>query len=381
MKHLPKKLVLGFALIVAAVLLITAVTASRRPVRPTRERPPTMTPWPGPTPTWGPTPAGALGPYGFPANVNPLTGLTVDNPAILKKRPLAIKISNAPPLVRPQAGLGDADLVFEHLTEGQLTRFTAIFWSKIPARVGSVRSARLIDLEIVQMYGALFAFSGASDEIRARIFASPFAARAFEGVSVGPPVFYRDDSIEIPHNMFANPKTLLTVAEKRGMNTPPALQNGMFFSPAPQPKGGAGTLIRVDYGPTQAEWRYDAKTGRYTRRTDGAPHLDANTKKPITAANVVILYAWHQPDPNIPESEFQGNKSYSLEIQLWTPGPALVCRDGQCVRGVWNRQDKDYMLSFWTEDRQPIYFKPGNTWFQVVNLPEATQIQQTIRVS
>jgi hypothetical protein len=94
----------------------------------------------------------------------------------------------------------------------------------------------------------------------------------------------------------------------------------------------------------------------------------------------VILYAWHQYDYNIVESEFQGSKSYSIEIQIWTLGPIQVCRDGQCVRGLWNRWNKADMLSFWTEDHQPIYLKPGNTWFQVVNLPDAKDIQQTITV-
>src|SRR5258708_34156769 len=87
------------------------------------------------SPTWVATPPGANGPFKFPANTNPLTGLAVDDPAVLQRRPLAVKISNAPPLVRPQAGIGDADLVFEHLTEGRLTAFTAAFWEpNIPPR-------------------------------------------------------------------------------------------------------------------------------------------------------------------------------------------------------------------------------------------------------
>src|SRR5579859_3925706 len=85
------------------------------------------------SPTWVATPIGASGPFNFPQNTNPLTGLAVTDPTVLQRRPLAVKISNAPPLVRPQAGIGDADLVFEHLTEGKLTRFTAVFWTHTPA--------------------------------------------------------------------------------------------------------------------------------------------------------------------------------------------------------------------------------------------------------
>ena len=332
------------------------------------------------SPTWVATPPGASGPFNFPANTNPLTGLAVDDPAVLQRRPLAVKISNAPPLVRPQAGIGDADLVFEHLTEGRLTRFTAVFWTHTPPRVGSIRSARLIDLEIVTMYDAIFAFSGASGGVRNKIFNGPFADRALEGVSVGPPVFYRDDSIEVPHNLFGSPQAMWALAAKKGQNTPPKNLGGMMFSIVPQPTGDPAKLVKVDYGPMDAEWRYDEKSGRYARWTDGKPHFDANTKDQVSAANVVLLYAWHQYDYTIVESEFEGSKSYSIEIQLWTLGPAQVCRDGQCVKGLWNRWNKADMLSFWTEDHQPIYLKPGNTWFEVVNLPGATDIQQTITV-
>ncbi len=139
--------------------------------------------------------AGAL-----PPGINPLTGQAVD-PAVLNRRPLAVKISNAPDSVRPQAGIGEADLVFEHRVEADLTRFTAIFWTHTPPRVGSVRSARLIDLELMPMYGAVFAYSGASEPIRQRIAAAPFAARAYEGVTTGEPLYYRDPG----HRIAAQP--------------------------------------------------------------------------------------------------------------------------------------------------------------------------------
>src|SRR5258708_31475760 len=212
---------------------------------------------PTPSPTWLPTPPGAVGPFNFPTNVNPLTGLAVDDPTLLKRRPLAVKISNAPPLVRPHAGIGDADLVFEHLTEGRLTRFTGVFWTHSPPLVGSIRSARLIDLEIAQMYDAIFAFSGASGGVREKIFNSLFADRAFEGVTVGPPLFYRDDSIDVPHNLFGSPAEMWKRAQEKAVDSLPQPLGGMLFSPTPQTLGDPGNVITVDYGPTQAEWRYD----------------------------------------------------------------------------------------------------------------------------
>jgi hypothetical protein len=325
-----------------------------------------------------------IGASGFPANINPLTGLPVD-PGVLSHRPIAIKISNAPSIVRPQAGIADADLVFEHVTEGQLTRFTAIYWSTIPPRVGSVRSARLIDVELAEMYNAIFAFSGASGGVLEKIYASAFADRAFEGVRVSAPIFYRDDEIEVPHNMFVSPPELLNRALERGVADNPLAPEewrGMVFSETSPANGESGSQIVIDYQPQDVEWTYDSPSGRYLRLNDGEPHTDANTGEQVSAANVVLVYAWHQFDYTIVESEWQGNKSYSVEIQIWTLGPAQVCRDGVCVRGRWNRWNEGDMLTFWTEDNPPqaIPLKPGNTWFQVVNLPEGEDNQQIITI-
>jgi hypothetical protein len=313
---------------------------------------------------------GVIGPFHFPSGYNPLTGLPVDDPAVLQRRPLAVKISNAPDIVRPQAGIGEADLVFEHFVEGQLTRFTAIFWTFTPPRAGSVRSARLIDLEIPAMYGALFAYSGASEPIRERIAALPFAPRAYEGVTVGPPLYYRDPDIEAPHNLFVIPAAVWDRADQDGINTPRKNLGGMAFLAAPPENGRAANRVTIGYGRDVVGWQYDAGTGRYLRTINGEPHYDANTGEQVSAANVVLIYAHHQEDLSIVESEWQGHKDYSIEIQIWTLGPAQIIRDGRMVEGYWMRWEEDAMLSFWADKgaTQMMYLKPGNTWFQVVPL-------------
>ncbi len=315
-------------------------------------------------------PPGLIGPFYFPTGYNPLTGLPVDDPTVLDRRPLAIKISNAPDIVRPQAGIGAADLVFEHYVEGHLTRFTAIFWTNTPARVGSVRSARLIDLEIPAMYGALFAYSGASEPIRQRIAALPFAPRAYEGVTVGEPLYYRDPEIEAPHNLFVIPAAVWDRATQDGVNTPPDNLGGMAFLADPPADGTPATRVTIPYGRDVVTWRYDTDSGRYWRFINGEPHRDANTGEQVSAANVVLIYAYHQEDLSIVESEWQGQKDFSIEIQIWTLGPARIIRDGQVKTGYWMRWEEDAMLSFWADKAatQMMYLKPGNTWFQVVPL-------------
>lgn len=315
---------------------------------------------------------GAIGPREYPPNVNPLTGEAVADPAVLNRRPMVVKVSNAPALVRPQAGIGAADLVFEHYAEGGLTRFSAIFYSQAPTRVGSIRSARLIDYELVPMYQALLAYSGASTGVQDKIAHSEFANRAYMGVLYGMPYFWRDENIPVPHNLFMNVDALWQLAAKDGFAQRPDL-HGMAFHPDPAVDASAltGDASSVDlrYATTRVNWTYDAPSGLYKRNTDGVPHTDANTGQQVTAANVVVLYAGHY-FTDIVESVFQGNASYSIQITVWPKGDAVLFRDGKRFDGRWERETRPDLLSLHTKDGGWLYLKPGNTWFQLVKLPD-----------
>lgn len=314
--------------------------------------------------------AEAIGIGGFAENVNPLTGLEMADPSVLERRPLAIKISNAPPIVRPQAGIAQADLVYEHYVEGSLTRFTAIFYTNAPEYVGSIRSARLIDQQIVTMFDALFAYSGASGPIRVRIAESDYADRAYEGSFVGEPLYFRDPNIESPHNLFAVPQAIWDRAEATGVNERPDLEGLVFSEAPPIDSTHSANQIIFDYGPVDVQWLYNEADGLYYRLVNGEPHVDALDGRQITASNVVTIWTHHQLDYEIVESEWQGSKSYSIEMQIWTLGPTTLFRDGLQYDGNWHRWADEDMLTFWTSDTmvERLYLKPGVTWFQVVPL-------------
>lgn len=323
---------------------------------------------PPPTPTLIPIP-GLIGPS-FPDNVNPLTGLTVADASTLDRRPMVTTISNAPPLVRPQAGLNDADIVYEHYVEGGLTRFSAIFYGSAPQRVGSIRSARLIDYELVPMYDGLLAFSGASDGVIHLLETSDFWERTYVGIWYGLPYYWRDETIEVPHNLFLNTAALWGLATEEGLNRRPHLETNLTFLETPPPNSdGTATSIDIRYRATRAIWDYDAATGRYLRTTDGLGHYDSNTMQRVTAANVIVVYASHVLS-DIVESEWQGSVTYGLEIQLWFEGDAVLFRDGQQYSGRWLRPAREQALTFVTDDGQYLPLKPGNTWIEVFPLPE-----------
>lgn len=311
---------------------------------------------------------GLIGPTDFPAQVNPLTGEVVSNPELLARRPLAIKISNYPTVVRPQAGLNNADLVFEHYAEGGVTRFTAIFYSRDAEPVGSIRSGRLIDLEIPNMYDAALAYSGSSGMVQEMISASAFFARVISP-DFGHSGFYRieNSAIAIEHTLFTDTPTLHYLLSLRGQDTTPQFHNGMAFLPTP-PEGGVAQANRIEiqYRGTNAFWQYNTGNGRYARWTDGEPHLDANTGQQLNFRNIIVLGA-HHVDTDILEDLVDGGH-YSIQIQVWGEGPVSIFRDGQRYEGYWRRAAASDMLSFYDLDGNILPLAPGNSFIQIVPL-------------
>ncbi len=302
---------------------------------------------------------------------NPLTGLPVIEPDVLTRRPIIVKISNAPPLVRPQAGLNRADHVWEHYAEGGLTRFSAVFYGDAPDRVGSVRSARLIDYELMPMYQGILAFSGASTGVETLLNVSDVADRLYKGVLFGLPYFWRDDIIEVPHNMFMNPNALWDLAAEDGISAPLELRTEIATLIFGDYGGDTAAASRADiaYRATRVTWVYEVQIARYRRISDGIGHFDANTLDPVTAANVVVLFARHR-ETDIIESGSGINASRSIEIELWFEGDAMLLRDGVMIAARWARPTRESNMIFTDATGNPLPFKRGNTWFQVMPLRE-----------
>lgn len=310
---------------------------------------------------------GLIGPDNFPENVNPLTGETVADPSVLNRRPIAVKISNYPPVVRPQSGLNNADLIFEHYAEGGVTRFTAVFYSQDANPVGSIRSGRLIDLEIPRMYDAAFAYSGASGPVRLMLRDSPFFDRIISP-DFGHGGFYRvpDPNKAVEHTLFTDTPRLRAILDERGQNTPPQFQTNMSFHPDVPQGGTPASSIEVRYIGTNAYWQYDPVSERYRRSTEGIAHVDANTGQQLSFRNVIVLAAHHE-DTTILEDMVAGGH-YSIQIQVWGEGPVSIFRNGQRFDGRWRREDPGDMLTFYDLEGNILPLAPGNSFFQLVPL-------------
>jgi hypothetical protein len=333
---------------------------------PTPTLTPTLTPSPTPTLTPSPT-ATVVGPSEYPENFNPLTGLPYPSDAARDRRTLIVKVSNFPEVVRPQSGLDKADIVFEFEVEGGVTRFAAIYRSQGADRVGSVRSARLLDLELVEMFEALLAYSGSNEWIRKFILETDWKWRALSPhLGVNEP-FRRipDGDKAYEHTMFANTFDLWDVAEDRQVNQGIAFR-GLAFSDVPDPGGVPARDIFIEYWNDRqtTRWQYNPADGRYYRWNTDLPHVDAVTGQQLAADNIVILAAEHIDRPDILDSSISG---VVIETVLWGHGDAWLFRDGQWWEGTWwHAQGRTGLWLTFEDGETPMHLKPGQTWFEVV---------------
>ena len=326
-----------------------------------------------PTPTVPPLPDALLALDGdslishdpLPDNVSPFTGLVVDDPARLDRMPAAVKISNSP-IARPQSGLSHADIVIEHLAEGGITRFTAIYHSEDSERIGSVRSARLIDLEIPVLFDTFLVYSGANGEVTRLLDSSDFADRTLSDERKDPG-FYR---LEIPgraweHTLFTDTQLLWQVAEERGWTQRPRYRGWVWNETPPDDAEPARTIFipySSDY--SDVRYEYEPEIESYRRWILDEPHVDGLTGEQLTVPNVVVLYVNHVETLIV--EDVLGSKS--VEIQLWGNGRMQLFRDGVVKEGFWLRDGREGPLLFMDGNGQPIPLKPGKTWIQIVPL-------------
>lgn len=374
----------GRVTLVMSLVLAGVLTACGRSSVPST---PTKTPAPlveaneeeaaTPVPFVTPTPEIiSVGPDNFPPDVNPLTGLKVDDPATLDRRPVAVVVSNSgPDEVRPQAGLSFADMVYEYFTEGHVTRYTAVYYSQAPDSVGSVRSCRLIMLEITLMYDSLWTCSGTSVGVGERVRESPNVQWLVNGAYFGEPYLRRvfDENIAVvpqaPHNLFAAPNEIWTWADEKGYNARPDL-SGMAFHSQPPQGGGVATRVTIDFkgdGFTWV-WAYDPAQEAYLRfdkRLDGEiPYVDKLTDEQLAFENVIVMTATEV----ITEIVEDASGARALEQQIWGEGDFTLLRDGMRFDGKWRRADRNDILTFYDLNGNVLPLKPGQTWVEVLDL-------------
>lgn len=294
------------------------------------------------------------------ASVLPLLGTPGRAP---ERAALAVKIDNTDP-GRPPTGLTRADVVFEEMVEGGLTRLLAVYQAEDPRTVGPVRSARSTDLSILAELGRpLFAWSGANPTFAAAVEAADIID---VGVRAAPDAYRRSADRRAPYNLFATTGLLRDAAAgDPAASTPP---DPLFpYRAVDVPLSGRGVrpaigFRTVDGGPlaTRIEWTWDAAGAAWSRRQDGTPHVDSDGR-PVRVANVIVRITPYR-DSGVRDSR----GAVVPEAAAVGEGDAWLLSDGRAQPGRWHKQSPGAPTTYTDAGGSPLRLTPGPTWVEVL---------------
>ena len=327
---------------------------------------PTPTPTPGPTPTLAPATY-----FNFDDGINPLTGLPVLDPAVLQRRPVMIKVSNWPREGRPHAGLTNADLVFEYFIGHQMNRFLAVYYGENADQIGPVRSGRLVDAQLAQLYQGILAYGNADPQVD-EVLVEVLEERALTFNELPCPPMC-GESTHSATGVFADSEAITRYVEENGINNRQPDLRGMYFQYEPQQGDAAGELLRVEYANFSImEWRYDPELLNYQLWMEAETEeglemklvTDRNNDMGVNFENVIVMYAEYiEYAPSLHDIVLQAAQGYQ---------PALLFRDGRINYASWRVPEPERPIIFEAPDGQPLPLKPGKTWVVIVGQSSRT---------
>lgn len=330
----------------------------------------------------------------------PLNGMmytSTEKQAWEKHRPLAVMVENSPDS-RPQAGLSDADVIFEVVAEGGVTRFMGLFYcavQKFDTTLAPIRSARTYFVDYASGFNyPLYVHVGGAN--------TPGPADALGQLgeygwnqendlnqfSIGYPTFIRNANrlgrpVATEHTMETSTEKLWTVGDEREWtNMSPERKVGRTVIPAKDWKEGykgwtfydeepaKGTVSRIahdfwsGYGQYSVEWTYDSATNTYKRKMGGENHVDLNNDKQIAASNVIVILTTEK-------GPIDENK-HMLYTTTGT-GDVLIFNNGQAVKGKWSKANREAELKFVDSKGKDIPLVRGQIWIAVVD--KSTEVE------
>jgi hypothetical protein len=286
------------------------------------------------------------------ATVAALTGETIEAGS-LSRPALSGKIDNHPS-ARPQVGLDEADIVFEELVEGGLTRYIAVWHSSLPAEIGPVRSVRPMDPEIVSPFGGVFAYSGGQVRFIQMMQEAP-VYNAIHGQPDTEDTFYRTSAKVAPHNVLVKAPELVD----QHLNLP-APERQFAYAPSMEEStavvaGSPLTSMNPRFsGFSSPTWEWDGTQGVFLRfQTNGAAD-SASSGTQIFATNVVVLQVGIDVVEDIPTT------------RLVNQGKGWIATGGSILEINWFKATPESPIILTTDDGEEVRLGVGNTWIELI---------------
>lgn len=309
------------------------------------------------------------------------------------RRPIAAMIENHADS-RPASGISKADVVYETVAEGGITRFLAIFYCGAAAeelKVAPVRSARIYFIYWAQEYGVspIFMhvggannFSGFGDtakDVRALEYLESIGWRVPRGndfdttYDSGFPVFWRnyerlDREVATEHTMMASLDEAYAQAEKRGYGAKDSEGNNwdeeyVSWRFADDEKAASPTASKISFEfwsnkpDYNVIWNYDSSQNTYLRENGGQKFIDLDNKSQLSAKNVVVMLV---------KERGPVDKNLHMFYTTTGTGEALIFQNGKVIKGSWKKDTKEARTKFLDENKAEISFVRGPIWIEAV---------------
>jgi hypothetical protein len=315
---------------------------------------------------------------------NPLTGVMYSEEEAAKWkniRPIGAMVNNYVE-ARPQSGLVDADVVYEMVAEGGITRYIAFFLTNSPLKIGPIRSIREYHLILVKEIGdAMLMHIGWSPQALVAIESWPVRSLNRLGLNceniLANPTDYEcwrdkarvDGDIAWEHTAYANIVELRKKGEVAGwQGTTEEFRSWKFSDdPLKYVTFGSANEISIDFwykGDYSAIFKYDLAYNSYLRflgydeNDQPIPHRDNESGKQIEVKNVIVQFAT--------ETSIVGDEKNRLEYELEGSGEAYVFTDGKVIPATWSKVSRDARTIFYDTNGSEIEFNRGNFWISIV---------------
>ena len=284
---------------------------------------------------------------------SPLSGVEVADEATTKRPVTAVMIENSPD-ARPQSGLADAEVVFEAVAEGGITRFIALYQTSRPELIGPVRSLRPYYADWAAGFDPSVAHVGGSPEALTMIRSGNYGVDIDQFFNAGN--YWRASDRVAPHNVYTNSEKLDELVAAKGKTTSTYTFSPRVNEKKVDPPALSHIDVNVSSGIFNVSYDYDTATNSYHRRQGGEAHTDRE-KGQIAPKVVVVMKT------NISLSA----DGQHMVIATSGSGTAYVFQNGTVTEGTWSKAGPREQLFFKDAAGKDIPLVRGQTWITTID--------------
>lgn len=284
---------------------------------------------------------------------------------MIARPPVAVMIENLK-ASRPQSALIKADVVYEALAEGGITRFMAIYWTQSPDKIGPVRSARKYYVDWAAAYDPIYVHIGGAKSTGNTETDAYSAIWSYDIMNVDAYSTWRDPYRESPHNAYTSIEKTMEYAATYGYSEYNMPTSWKFKSDAPLEERGGTKSVDVKFisgyysnGEYDASWTYDKDSNTYSRYHAGILQTDLETGEAISPKVLIVEYC------DFKQTFDSGSR---VTLKVIGSGQAKVFMDGKVIEATWSKSTASAMTIYTnTSTGKEIEFDRGQIW--VMGIP------------